>query len=526
VTLAVAVAGCASNDEAGLSGYPDNGPREPGAQGGSAEGAGGAAPGEPGSELPPEQEVESSYESPVATGRYVWIANPTSGRVAYVDAATLEVRTTEAGHGPKYLAAVPNPQGDVAIVINQLSQDATLLRARGSGAIDTATVPIAQQSNAWAISASGRWAIAWTEARRMVAPSAAQGFQDITVIDATEGSEAATRLSVGYRPVAMSFSADETTAYAVTQDGISVVELDAPGGPQAIKVVAISDDPLEDPGTRDVTVTPDGAYALVRRDGSSQVTLVALSDDTRTQVTLPGPVTDLDLSPQGNQAIAVIREQGQVAILPIPGIVQAPDAFQTVTVQDAIVGSVAIASNADVALLYSNASEQQRVTSLRFDTTPAFVETLKLHAAVLAVFLAPSGASGIVLHNGVEQPESSYKGAFSLLNLAPKLPAKIVGTLAEPTAVAVTPSGAHALVAERNDTTRVFGAYLIRTSNQQVDRYELASPPIAVGAVVQANRAFVAQEHPKGRITFLDLDTGQARTLTGFELGAMVVDGD
>src|SRR5262245_30173447 len=30
---------------------------------------------------PPEKEVESSFGAPVATGNYVWIANPTSGRV-------------------------------------------------------------------------------------------------------------------------------------------------------------------------------------------------------------------------------------------------------------------------------------------------------------------------------------------------------------------------------------------------------------------------------------------------------------
>src|SRR5687767_3660648 len=49
---------------------------------------------------PPEREVESSYKSPVATGRYVWVANPKSGRVAYVDATSLDVKVVEAGNGP------------------------------------------------------------------------------------------------------------------------------------------------------------------------------------------------------------------------------------------------------------------------------------------------------------------------------------------------------------------------------------------------------------------------------------------
>jgi hypothetical protein len=89
----------------------------------------------------------------------------------------------------------------------------------------------------------------------------------------------------------------------------------------------------------------------------------------------------------------------------------------------------------------------------------------------------------------------------------------------------MTPAGDRSVVAERDDATKIFGAYLVRSENQQVDRYPLSSPPIAVGTVVGAKRAYIAQEHPEGRLTFIDLDTGLARTLTGFELAARVIDG-
>ena len=522
----VVVAACAAEsddmDAAGMAPYPSGG--SGGGGGGTA--TGGAAPTEPGDDagLPPEQEVESSYESPVATGRYVWVANPASGRVAFVDAVTLEVRTTQAGNGPTQLAGVPHPTDDVAVVINELSEDATVLRANAQGALDSVTLPIAQKSDAWAVANGGRWAIAWTDARLEENTSAAQGFQDVTVLDLTPGAEDDTRLSVGYRPVALRFGADDTHAYAVTQDGISVIDLEAPGGPATTKIVAISDNPLEDPGTRDVTITPDGDYAFVRRDGSEVVTVVALADGARTEVELEGAVTDLDLSPDGSRAVAVVRDAGVAAILPVPDIASSPDGFETVKVEEVVAGSVAMADDAPVAVLYSNVSVQERVASLRFDTSPAMVEPLKLHSPVLAVFLAANGASAIVLHSGLDD-ESEYAGAFSVLNLAPKLPAKIEGTLAPPTAVALTPSGDYAVLAERDDAKRVYGAYLVGMANQQVDRYELASPPIAVGAMEEAKRAFVAQEHPEGRLTFIDTDTGLVRTLTGFELGARVVDG-
>src|SRR4029077_7852599 len=94
---------------------------------------GGGAPGQ--TMLPPEMKTESDYQSPVATGQFVWTANPTSGRVAYIDAKSFSVQTVQAGDGPTYLAAVPNPNGtgETAIVLNVRSHDATLLRHDSPG---------------------------------------------------------------------------------------------------------------------------------------------------------------------------------------------------------------------------------------------------------------------------------------------------------------------------------------------------------------------------------------------------------
>jgi hypothetical protein len=55
----------------------------------------GAGDGASVSTLPAEMKLESNYESPVATGNLVWIANPSSGLVAYIDAATFVVQTVE-----------------------------------------------------------------------------------------------------------------------------------------------------------------------------------------------------------------------------------------------------------------------------------------------------------------------------------------------------------------------------------------------------------------------------------------------
>jgi hypothetical protein len=507
--LAVACGDSANSELAGANGAPG----APGAEGGAS------APGAPG-EPPPEKEVESDYEAPVATGRFVWIANPKSGRVAYVDASTLQVRTALAGNGPTYLAGVPGLAGDTTLVINVLSEDATLLHAEG-GTITTRTFKVAKQVNSLAFSSDGHYAIAWADSRKVPTAPRTEGFQDLTVLDLMAGTW--TTLAVGYRPVSVGFAAGQPRAYAVTQDGVAIVQLGAM--PLVEKNVIVSDTPNEDPGSRDVSVTPNGNVALIRREGSAAITAVALDTGTRTTITLPGPVTDLDLNDKGDRAVAVVRSTSQVAVLPIPGVLQAPATFTTVTVTGETIGSVALSPGGTKGLLFTNASNVERVTILDLAQDPPPFRTVRLYSPVLAVFSAPDAAHAIVLHDktaGVGGMAGS-PGAFSVVPIANALPAKIVATKAPPTAVAVTND--RAIVAERDDATKTFGAYLARMPQLMVERYALASPPIAVGVVAAAKRAFIAQQHPDGRLTFIDLETGVARTLTGFELSSRVVDG-
>ena len=112
---ALAALACSSSSETSSLRAADE---SPGANPGSSSG-GGAAPTEPA----PEKEVESDYEAPVATGKFVWIANPKSGRVAYVDAATLQVKTVEAGNARPPHATVEILTPDEQTVTGEFSGD-------------------------------------------------------------------------------------------------------------------------------------------------------------------------------------------------------------------------------------------------------------------------------------------------------------------------------------------------------------------------------------------------------------------
>ncbi|MBN9160033.1 MAG: hypothetical protein J0I07_03630 [Myxococcales bacterium] len=502
--LVILAAACGSDDASGFAeraaGDADFNP-----------GAKGPEPSE-GAEPPPEKEVESDYEAPVATGNVVWIANPKSGRIALVDASTLQVRTVEAGNGPTYLASVPGQSVDTTLVLNVLSEDATLLKATPTG-ITTTTFKTAKQVNTLVFSEDGRFAIAWADARKLPSAPRTQGFQDLTVLDLVNGTS--TILAVGYRPVAVGFAQGKPRAHAVTQDGVAILDLS--GAPKVTKNVAISNTPNEDPGTRDVFVTKDGQRAFVRRDGSNAITIVALDTDARTDITLSGPVTDLDLADTGDRAVAVVRATSEVAVMPLAD----PANKTSVTVTGETIGSVAIAPGGNKALLYTNAVAVERFSILDLGQGAAF-RTVRLYSPVLGIFSTPDALHAVVLHDKTTG-EGGSPGAFSVVPIGQTLPAKIVAAEAPLTAVATTND--RAIVAERNDATKTFGAYLARMPQLMVERYPLASPPIAVGAVPGAKRVFVAQQHPEGRLTFIDLESGVARTLTGFELSSRVVDG-
>ena len=516
----VAACGASSSD-------PSNN-NNSGAGGGSPSGAGGGVTSGPGvtsggpvdAGLPPEKEVESSYGAPVATGKYVWVANPSSGRVAYIDAITLEIKLVDAGNGPTYVAPVPDAKDDIALVLNVLSNDATLLRATPSG-LTALSLPVPSSGNGWSVSGNGRWAVAWTNARSVKSPDPVEGYQDITVLDLTLGAEKATPLTVGYRPFSITFDATSGRAFAVTEDGVSVVDLGATQGPAVIKNIAYSSPPpLLVP---DVSITPDGAYALLRSDQPS-IGVLSLADGVRVDVPLPGKPTDLDLSADGSSAVAVIRDTSQVAILPVPAIFTDPAAVTLVTI-DALIGSTALAAQSSKAFFYTNAVSSPLLAVMDTLAAPPIPRGIKLRAPILAVFPTADGSHALVLHDALNDAGSHYPAAFSLAPIALDLPPKIVGLDAPVISIALAPAGDHGLIATGDASTGIFQLVVASMPSLSVQKLPLASLPIAAGIVAGANRGFVAQKHPDGRITFVNLKTGDARTLTGFELGTQVVDG-
>lgn len=524
VWLSCAVVGCADAGDAESGRSFENGSAANGTVGGGNAATASVTSTTGSSELPPEEELEGSYQAPVATGSILWSANPDSNRVAVIETETLSIQIAEAGFGPTTLAPIPPRDGgpSSAIVINAFSHDASLFSIDNEQEPTTKTFPIHAGANRWAVSEAGRWAVAWSDARQVEAPDPTDGFQDVSIIDLEAGR--VTRASVGYRPSQVAFDADEQRMFVVAEPGISVVDLSA-NTPEIVDLIEVRSSDADPIALGDIVITRDGSLALVREEGQSSVLVVPLNGEAVWEVGLTGPVTDLDLSADGRRAIAVVRSTSELFVFDIERL-DHEDGVHALQVPGAIFGSVVVAPNADVAVLFTNAVETQQATIVNLEEGDDFLShrTVDLKASVRAVFVTDDGEHAMAL---LDVPEgSTKKGAFSLIPTKATRAPKIVGTDAPAVAVGLAPTRptSAALVTTRDETTGVFATHVVSFPGLVVDTFALASPPLATGVMGDAGLGYVAQSHPEGRVTFIELATLRARTLTGFELATKVVE--
>jgi len=514
---------------------------------GGAGGVGGGAP------LPPEVEVRVDFELPQASERYVFAANPEGGTVSIIDAETRHIQTLETGERPTFLRTLAGTND--AIVLNVGSDDATIIR-NPDGRAATSNVAVVRGANAIAVAPDGVHAVVYFNASFSTAGNASGSLQDVSVMKLDEGNDQVIDMTVGFRPRDVFFKGDGSAAFVVTEDGISVLDFAdiEDNGSGFARGISLGND--IDQKTLDVSVTPNGAFALARQPGDSQIRLVDLDSgaierlDLASLVSavppatgdedggvapepLPIEVTDLDLAASGTVAAAVLRNQSTLLVLPIPGAFQ--DSSQVVrhVIDDTVVGSAALAPNGKTALLYTTAAAIEHLTVVDLETASAEPRTLVLRKTVRAVAIAPDSETALVVHEKLEgdpkepgiDPDLSIDREFgySVVSIASGA-VKLQTTQAMPGAFSVVPDGSAIFVLFRDDATALREVQRIDTASFLVEKFNLGSPPISIGAVPQSNSVFVSQDHPEGRITFIDWKSGEKNTVTGFELNSRIRD--
>jgi hypothetical protein len=141
----------------------------------------------------------------------------------------------------------------------------------------------------------------------------------------------------------------------------------------------------------------------------------------------------------------------------------------------------------------------------------------------VAVGMAPDGTNAMLLH-AMDPELAATPWSYTLLDLSKEFPIKKLQVVeAEPGPVVFTPDGDRAVVLLRDDAAGVRRVDLVDLRTFIVDGLGLGSPPEGAGYVEATEKIFVSQEHPTGRITFLDRE-GNVETVTGYRLNDAVKD--
>lgn len=572
-------------------------------------------------DLKDEEEVLVQFELPSAGERYVYAANPENNSVAVVDSTTLGIQSVEAGDRPTFLQTLAGT--DAAIVLNVNSDDATIVRTI-DGVSRTSDVDVVRGSNAIAVSPDGSFAVIYFNVDLRSA-GASGSFQDLSVVLLEQGNDRAVGMTVGFRPRAVHFDAKSTRAFVVTEDGVSILDVEQikEKGSHIAKTVSLSS--ATESSTLDVSITPDGKYALARQSGQGILRLAHLDDDTgeletldlteifrraesenaaqqaddaaledagaradddagtlttdepddeaassadagdagdagtsadaepdttstqtstsaaAASTTVPNgdttsgelrftEITDVDLAPTGDFAMAVFRDRRTVLKVPIPEAFADIGAVSVITVGQEIIGSVNIAPNGERALLYTTALEtNERLTIL--DVESEEMRVIRLPKSIQAVTIAPDSKSALIAHRKLagdtrgdeltpdQLIDQSY--GYSVLELDSGF-SKLQLTDAPMGSSTIVPDGSAMFILFNLPSQNVREVHRVGLRDFLVRPILLGSPPVSIGSLPGTSKVFVGQDHPDGRMTFIDWETSEAESVTGFELNSRI----
>ncbi|MGE5788756.1 MAG: hypothetical protein ACM3ZE_29465 [Myxococcales bacterium] len=484
ICLGLAVAGgCNASDE---SSDMNTAPSEGDANGGYDTGSRGAAysnssPGsggstEPGLTVPDEQEVAVELDAPQSSVNYVYATNPDRDSVAVISASSLAIHVVDTGDQPRFLQTIPGR--DAALVVDVGASDIAYIQTV-DGKSTVQYFRDLPSANVVRVAPDGKHAVAYFDVSR-VHQGRFETLQDVSVLTFDDAGARAVRMTVGFKPRQVTFAggaAGSAAAYLVTEDGISVLDF---AKIDAERRAAIADtipifSATEAQGA-DVTVTPDGRFALGRIKDTSKLRLVDLATgDTRSldaatllrspqstelqgiggsvagqggaaaageggfpmagsagapvgnggfaevssktgstsEPSASAEITDLDVSPDGTYALTVSRNRGALLRIPIPGGFLDPTVVTRTPIADVAAGAAAISTNGRWAVLYTTVLTSERRVAILDLSGQLPQRVLDLTKSIKGIAFSSSGDQAYVVHNKGE-------GALSQTGLTPE----------------------------------------------------------------------------------------------------------
>lgn len=515
--LLLLLAGCSESTlRAGAMGDDDWNDEEPAPGAEDDDGAADDADGDDTSDEP-EDEDDFLTTEPRGTDVFVFVANPSRDTVSKINAWTREIQTIDVGHEPiqvlvssDYQRAVTFNAGDDSVsVIDVLTNEVSDL-------------PVREDFNYIEMSPNGRWVVAYFNAALEDADFDIQGvrsFTEVSFVDTVMGNVES--YSVGFNPKQVQFTALSDRAVVISDSFMTVADLTV--APIELTLLDLLADPIDPPVAAEVEVTPAGDWAFVRYQGVDTIQAVQLQ--TGELGDLDGGVapTDLDLTPDGAEAIVVARDSREIRVFDASDPLGVAPAILP-TPETSTIGSLVLAPDGQTGLLFTTVALEDRITF--WDRATGEMTTRGLVKPVDSVAISPDGASALIIHTLADAPSendiftSSY--ALTVVDLGTWL-TNPVGLQSRPTRWTTSNDGRYSLfIMEGNRNVGV-----IDYTTRLVDDVVVPSQPVHIGmmpleASPEDALGWVSQEHELGRISFVGPYDLSVETVTGFELNSNI----
>jgi len=185
-------------------------------------------------------------------------------------------------------------------------------------------------------------------------------------------------------------------------------------------------------------------------------------------------------------------------------------------------------------VLFTNATLDERLTIVELAQPGYPYRTVAMQKAVRMVGFDPTGGKLIVVHSrapGDPADATNFddyidrSSGYSAIDVATGF-AKLEITDVDPGEFTFAPTAPRAYVTlDGGDADGAVAAVqTIALDTGVVHTIELGSPPDAIGVLPDADKVYVSQRHPLGRVSFIDVATGAIQTLTGFDLNSQIID--
>ncbi len=246
----------------------------------------------------PEVETEYDFSAPAVVGDRVFVANETLNSVSVIDSSTLRVQNIPVGFRPTSIAGPTNAAVGNVWVLNEGSSTVTRVDSATS---KTQTFRSLRRGNALAVSPDAKWAFVWFDFARFEGPIPAEiDLASVTVLNST----GAYQVAVGFNVREVRLSDDGKYALALTDDGISRIDLETLTGDALVPPTSLIDAAPDD---LEVVVDPSGRWAVARASTQSALSLVDLESGEKLLVNLPEIPTDLDWMAGGKVLVSLPR---------------------------------------------------------------------------------------------------------------------------------------------------------------------------------------------------------------------------